>query len=214
MLAKLSSLKERLGIPQHETAQDKILNFYLRMTSYRFEKECNRFFARKEDFCEEFPADETEIVVCRYPIESVRGIEVMSDPAAGWEPVVEAIYVIHNKCVVSLLKPVGNWKQRARIIYTGGFVLPGNPCGVGQTPLPEDLELACIEQSAYLYQNRERLGLVGFAGLRSDYQKLFDTTSLPSDETQNNNIRMFLQFEKIDLLPSVLNTLLRHKRVF
>jgi hypothetical protein len=211
MLAKLSSLKERLGIPQYETAQDKILNFYLKLASYRFEKECNRFFARVENFPEEFPADETEITVCRYPIETVSRIEIMEDLSGGWQPVEDVNFVVRNQCVVSLFTPVGDWMQRGRIIYTGGFVLPGNPCAQGQTPLPEDIELACIEQTAFMYQNRERLGLVGFAGLRSDYARLFDTSSVSPDD-QNQGIRMFLQFEHIDLLPSVAATLARYKR--
>lgn len=211
MLAKLSTIKERLGIPSYETAQDKVINFYLKMTSYRFEKECNRFFARKENFSEEFPADETEIAVCRYPVETISSFEVLKNGADGWQPVMDVEYVLRNQCVVSLRESLGDWMQRARIIYTGGFVLPGNSLAEGQTPLPEDIELACVEQTAYMYQNRERLGLVGFAGLRSDYMKLFDKSSLSTDE-QNQGIRMFMQFERIDLLPSVLAILARYKR--
>ncbi|MCX7872596.1 MAG: hypothetical protein N2487_04855 [Verrucomicrobiae bacterium] len=212
MLATLASLKERLGIPQYETGQDKILAHYLKMVSHRFERECDRFFARKENFCEEFPADYTEILVCRYPIETISGIELITDEQSCWHPITDAIYVIRNRCIVSLLKPPGDWRQRARLVYTGGFVLPGNPYTEGQTPLPEDIELACIEQTAYMYQNRERLGLVGFAGLRSDYQRLFNLNSSISDE-QNQNVRLFMQFENIDLLPGVSAVLSRYKRI-
>jgi len=39
-------------------------------------------------------------------------------------------------------------------------VLPGTTPGAGQTALPDDLEQAAVEQVAYWYQNRDKLGLV------------------------------------------------------
>ena len=38
--------------------------------------------------------------------------------------------------------------------------VPGDTPGVGQVPLPDDLEQAAVEQVAYWYRNRDKLGLL------------------------------------------------------
>ena len=47
----------------------------------------------------------------------------------------------------------------ARLTYTGGYVLPGTTPQSGQIALPDDLEQAAVEQVAFWFQNRDRLGL-------------------------------------------------------
>ncbi len=211
MFARLNLLKERLLIPAYETEYDKLLEYFIGFTSYRFEKECNRFFKRQENFSEEFSAEQTELIVSRYPIEFVSSIEVKRNEQIGWEPVNDVTYIIRHKCVVSLLRPIGSSKEQIKLTYTGGYVLPDEPALNGQTPLPPDLEDACIEQTAYFFKNRERLGLTGFAGLRSDFQQMFDSKS-ESQGTTDSNVRLFLQFEKIDLLSSVRAILMKYKK--
>lgn len=212
MLARLTLLKERLGIPSYETRNDKLLEYFINMTSYRFETECRRFFKRMENFSEEFPADETELIVSRYPIESISGLEIKRSEQTGWEAVNDIVYIVRHQCIISLLKPAGNYLEQMKLTYTGGYVLPGEPCAAGQTPLPEEIENACVEQSAYLFQNKDRLGLVGFAGLRSDYQRFFGSENQNDDSADNSSVRMFLQFQHFDLLNSVRAVLSRYKR--
>ena len=43
--------------------------------------------------------------------------------------------------------------------YTGGYVLPGTDPQPGQTPLPDDLEQAAVEQVAFWFTTRDKLGL-------------------------------------------------------
>ncbi|MGB9602335.1 MAG: hypothetical protein ACP5MG_13315 [Verrucomicrobiia bacterium] len=212
MLARLSLLKERLGIPPYETANDRLLEYFIKLTSYRLEKECKRFFKRQENFGEEFSADESELLVSRYPIESVEGIQIKRSEQDGWETLSDLVYVVRHQCIVSLSRPAGSYLEQLKLIYTGGYVLPGEVCGEGQTPLPDDIENACVEQAAYLFKNRERLGLVGFAGLRSDFNQLFGSSDSAPQPEGNSNIRLFLQFEQIDLLPSVRAILLPYRR--
>jgi len=212
MLARLSLLKERLGIAAYETRYDKLLNYFITMTSDRFERECRRFFKRVENFGEEFPADETELLVSRYPIETIYSLQIKRSEENGWESLNDIDYIVRQQCVVSLSRPPGSYLEQLKLTYTGGYILPGEPCQSGQTPLPQDLETACVEQAAYLFQNRERLGLVGFAGLRSDYNQLFGSSNATSEASGTSNIRLFLQFEQIDLLPGVRAVLTRYKR--
>ena len=72
----------------------------------------------------------------------------------------------------------------------GGYVLPGATPGPGQTPLPDDLEQACVEQCAFWFQNKDRLGL---------------KTHWPSGEA-------YRQFATQDLLESVQAVLARYRR--
>ncbi|HWW02583.1 MAG TPA: hypothetical protein VNZ64_22990 [Candidatus Acidoferrum sp.] len=74
--------------------------------------------------------------------------------------------------------------------YTGGYVLPGTTPGAGQTPLPDDLERAAVEQVAYWFQNKANIGL---------------RISWPSGGT-------YQQFAVQDLLPSVQAILDTNKR--
>ena len=79
----------------------------------------------------------------------------------------------------------------ARHTYTGGYVLPGTTPGPGQTPLPADLEQAAVEQLAFWFQHRDKLGL---------------KISWPSGSE-------YKQFAVQDLLPSVQATLAQYRRI-
>jgi hypothetical protein len=162
------------------------LILFIGFTSYRFEKECDRFFKRQEDFSEEFLADQTELSVSRYPIESVSRIDVKRNEQIGWEPVNDVIYIIRHRCIVSLLRPAGISKEQIKLTYTGGYVLPDEPALNGQTPFPPDLEDACIEQTAYFFKNRERLALPDLLDT-SDFQQMFDSKS----ESEKQQIPMY-----------------------
>jgi hypothetical protein len=50
----------------------------------------------------------------------------------------------------------------------------------GQTPLPDEIAVACQEQVAYWYQNRHRLGLVSVAGEGGAIQQFAQLDLLPS----------------------------------
>ena len=99
-------------------------------------------------------------------------------------------YLIRGQCVISLAAPLGSYRAQARVIYTGGYVLPGTAAGAGQTPLPIGLEQAAVEQAAYWFQNRDRLGL----------QRIWDYHAT------------YRQFADLDLLPGVRAVLARHTR--
>src|ERR1051326_9034291 len=66
-------------------------------------------------------------------------------------------YLLRRNCVISLANPLGDCRQRARVTYTGGYVLPGTAVGAGQTALPDDLEQAMVEQVACWFMNRDKL---------------------------------------------------------
>src|SRR4051812_47279479 len=133
MLTQLATLKARLEITV--TTYDTILTNAIKAVSARFDKECNRVFARDIGITQEFSADRTEILAACYPVEAVTKFELKSTEAEGWAEQAAADYLLRRSCVISLLNPLGSSAQQARMTYTGGYVLPGTSPGPGQTPL-------------------------------------------------------------------------------
>jgi hypothetical protein len=192
MLTQLATVKSRLAIA--DTTHDALLTSAIRAVSARFDKETTRTLARTVDITDEFPADDTEILPRCYPIETVTKFELKTDETEGWVEQADVKYLLRRACVISLHSPLWTLHSElctARVTYTGGYVLPGTTPGPGQTPLPDDLENACIEQVAYWFQNRDRIGL---------------RTSWPS----NGEYR---QFAAYDLLHSVSAVLRQYQRL-
>src|SRR5436190_16410766 len=193
MLTQLSTLKSRLGLDSFDLDQDTLLTNYLKHASGRFAKECNRIFDRAAGATFEFAADEMQIAPDRYPIESVTSFDLKSNEAEGWiaQTAVSAL-ISPNKCLIELPCPLGTSRQKARVTFTSGYVLPGATPGAGQTALPDEIEQACIDQVVYWYQNRQRLGLLSTSGEGGSVQ----------------------QFKSLDLLPQVTAVLKKYERWF
>lgn len=190
MLTQLSTLKNRLALLPGDTQHDDLLTNAIAATSAIFERETGRTFARTVDAMHECGGNDTEICVDCYPIESIAAFELKSDELAGWIEQPPPSYLIRRDCVISLRNPLGAAYEQARVVYTGGYVLPGATPGPGQTPLPPDLEHAAIEQVASWFLHRDKVGLV---------------RNWPSGGT-------FQVFVELPLLPSVTAVLERYRR--
>lgn len=157
MLTQLTTIKARLQILDTDNTYDALLTNAIKAVSARFDKETHRTLARTENATFEFPADTTEILVPCYPIESVTKLETKSSEAEGWVEQNGLDYLIRGRCVISLNSPfsllLSSAPSLARVTYTGGYVLPGASPAPGQTPLPDDLEQAAVEQTAFWFQN-------------------------------------------------------------
>ncbi|HEY5911569.1 MAG TPA: phage head-tail connector protein [Verrucomicrobiae bacterium] len=180
MLTQLSTIKARLGILDTDLQYDTLLTNAIQAASERFDRECNRQLARAEGVTQEFSADITELCAHCYPIETVSKFEVKDSESGGWVEQAGVEYLVRQRCVISLAAPLGSCRQQGRITYTGGYVLPGTPPAEGQTPLPRDLEQAAIEQVAYWFQNRDRLGLLRIWEYNGTYRHYADLDLLRS----------------------------------
>ena len=188
MLTQLSSIKSRLGIA--DTTDDALLTNLIKFASGRFDRDCNRLFARQASATDEFSANSCELRPTRYPVESVSAFHLKSDEAEGWVEQTGVDYLIRKACVVSLFSPLGTPLEVVRVTYTGGYVLPGTSPGSGQTALPDEIEQACIEQVAFWYQRRHHLGL----------------TSVPAEG------RSFYAIAQVNLLPQVSSVISKYIR--
>src|SRR5436190_5696952 len=196
MLSTLSSVKARLAIPDLNVEFDDLLTTAITALSARFDRETNRTLTRTANSTFEFDACEIEIIPPCYPIESVSKFEIKSTEAEGWVEQPNIDYLIRRSSVISLQSPLSTTGQSgsdlstSRVTYTGGYVMPSDTPGPGQTPLPSDLEQAAVEQVAYWFQNRDKLGLLRY---------------WPKDG-------IYLQLSGLDLLPSVSAVLLKYRR--
>ncbi len=194
MLTTLTTVKDRLGIAPGDTTYDTLLTNAIKAVSARFDKETNRTLARTENATLEFDPADTEILAPCYPIESVSKLELKQNETDGWLEQPDIKYLIRHGCIVSLPSPLSTLNSQpstARITYTGGYVMPGTTPAPGQTALPDDLEQAAVEQVAFWFQKRDKLGL---------------RTSWP-------NAGEYKQFGESDLLRSVSSTLRQYERI-
>jgi len=193
MLTTLSTLKSRLAILDTDTSSDALLTNGIKAVSARFDRECNRTLARTVDARFEFSANDTELAVACYPIETVTRFELKTSESAGWVEQPNIDFIIRHACIISLASALSIQHlalPAARVTYTGGYVLPGTEPLAGQTPLPADLEQAAVEQVAYWFQNRDRLGLLRIWDYNGTYR----------------------HFAVVDLLSSVRAVLANHTR--
>ncbi len=158
MLTQLTTVKNRLSIT--DTASDTLLTNFIKHASGRFDAHCNRVFARAVGALDEFSADRTELPLTRYPVEAVTKFELKDNETDGWVEQTGVSFLLRRACVVSLAGALGAARQALRVTYTGGYVLPGDTAGPGETPLPDEIEQACVEQVAYWYQHKDRLGVI------------------------------------------------------
>jgi len=186
MLTQLSTIKSRLLLLDTDTTYDVLLTNVLRALTARFDNECNRLLARTVDATYEFPAGQIEICVPCYPIETVTKFELKSSEAEGWLEQPDVGYLIRQRCIISLQSPLAGPRTSciAQVTYTGGYVLPGSPPPEPPAPLaqelPADLEQAAVEQLAYWFQNRDRLGLLRIWDYHSTYRHFAELDLLSS----------------------------------
>jgi hypothetical protein len=185
MLTQLSTVKDRLSITI--ATYDTLLTNAIKAVSDRFDQLTNRTLSRTVDSTQEFIANDTEIILSCYPVETISKFELKSNEAEGWLEQTDVDYLLRNSCVVSLNTRLGAGSQQGRITYTGGYVLPGGTPGAGQTALPNDLEQAAVEQVAFWYRNKDTLGLIRNWPSGGTYQVFRNAELLPGVEATLKN---------------------------
>src|SRR5580765_1837883 len=96
MLSTLSALKSRLNIADTDITHDDLLTAALEAVSTRFERECNRTFARTENATYEFDPSDVEIIPDLYPIESVSAFHLKQSETEGWLEQTDVNYLIRR----------------------------------------------------------------------------------------------------------------------
>src|SRR3954467_1527945 len=111
MLTTLETIKSRLGIDSFDTRDDVLLNRFLRHASTRFEMECNRKFDRLENATDQFAGDTSDLIVTRYPVETVTAFELKTSERTGWEDLSDVDYLLQPGGVIRLAQILGAESQ-------------------------------------------------------------------------------------------------------
>lgn len=196
MLCLLADLKVRLKIAEADVVDDAVLEGFISGVSGRFAKECNRTFDYAAAATFEFRADEMNLVVDRYPIITVDSFELKTREVDGFVGQSGIEYVVNpTRSIVELAAPLGTSREIGSVTYEGGYILPGTTPTTGQTALPAEIEQAAIEQCAYFYQNKDRLGISSLSNSGGSLAK--DPVSVVSP---------------LSLLPQVMAVLKKYER--
>src|SRR5262245_42631227 len=108
MITQLSTVKARLGIDDFNVQYDALLTKAIRAFGKRFEKICRRRFERAVDFQQEFYIRDVGIGLLQYPLESISKFEIKEREFDPWMEKTGVEYVVHQRCVVSLRKRLGD----------------------------------------------------------------------------------------------------------
>lgn len=190
MLTQIDTLRDRLGIT--DTEDDELLAGLLAAVSAQIGQHCARTFGRTGGATFEVEADLPEFALDPFPVESITSVALKDDETAGWVAQTGVVWQLRGQSVIYFPGgPVGTSGQRLRVTFTGGYVLPGDTVGSGQTALPADIEQAAIEQVVHWYQNRRNLGVTSVSTANG-------SVSLPADQV---------------LLPIVKSLLRPHRRL-
>ncbi len=165
-LGTLSALKRRLLPPQSlsQTEWDaEILSIGTGVARW-FEAQCDRKFSRVVDDLYLCRGDRMHVTLPRYPVEAVTLVEQLYPIGTQWTPCPAPSLLYPQSGLLEFLVPAAPLGSQLRVTFTGGywFDTSDDHSGLlptGATPLPEDLSRAWLDQSAFLFENRSRLGM-------------------------------------------------------
>lgn len=165
-LGSLLDLKTRLLPPQSraQTDSDAEITALGLGTARWFERFCDRRFGRVENDTYLCRADRTYVVLPRYPLENVASVETLVLGETAWSPADPTWQLYPEAGLVDFSQALGFAAAQLRVTYTGGWWWDETDDGTGTLPvgafaLPDDLRFAWHEQTAFLFDRRDRLGL-------------------------------------------------------
>jgi len=197
MLCTLAQLKARLGIGDEDS--DTLLTQIITGVSGQLQGEggCGRTLSLESDIVEYKTIREpraASIWLSRYPVVSISEIKEATYNDFDDADALTADDDFQFDPDSGEVHKTGWWLRgfrTAKITYTGGYVLPGDVAGDGETELPDDIVEAAIEQASFAYQRRDTLGV-------------------SAQSAQGGSVTAYAQDK---LLPGVRTTMRRYRRM-
>jgi hypothetical protein len=162
-LALCTSAELKLYLDGMETPSkyDTLIDNIINSTSSRFEKFCDREFEDSESDVTEYHDGDGSIdfiVVRRPPITSITSLH--DDPDRGYNAddlIASTDYTYYSTSGIVKLDGVTFLEgiKNIKIVYQGGYTT---------STIPDDLNMACIMQSAFIFKMREKIGLTSISG--------------------------------------------------
>jgi len=167
-LATLADIRSRLHIADGDTDYDATINRLIAGVSTLFETYCHRpLLANAADITEYYTGRGPYLQLRRWPVIAITSIKESVDYDFDNVTALTADtdYRLVEAGRAGLLYRIGdNWYDvvdATAIIYRGGYCAAGQTPGTGETALPADLREAAIEQTSFLFQRRDDIGLSG-----------------------------------------------------
>jgi len=184
-LCTLTDVKNRIGSESGDTANDSVLNDLLRGVSASFDNYCNRIFLLNSLAATEYyNGGGNVIVVKRYPIVSITSVTESADYDWDNETALTANDGYHAIVDKGILRRLAadfySGVDTVRVVYTGGYVAPGDTVGSGETALPDELREAAIRQCVYEFQRKDQLGVTSVSAMGTSYTRPDSIEFLPS----------------------------------
>lgn len=156
-----------LALSAGTVAPDSVIDALGLGVARLFERYCNRRFERQVGAQQLVSGDRLNVVLERYPVETVSSIQIRADASAPWESQVVNEFAVGQDLAAGLLEFAavpGNWMSQIRITYTGGYWFDTTEDGSGVAPegaqwLPPDLALAWHLCCQEFWNKRDKLGL-------------------------------------------------------
>lgn len=152
-------LKSRLlpAAAAEETDWDEVMADLGKSVAGKFDRHCNRRFARDTAAVDVFSARAAAWVLTRYPVEDVAAVELV-DPDGTAEAIAEGDWWLEEKCGLLETETIaGDRRQKLRVTYAGGYWLnprDATPLPADATELPGDVLEAWIAQCQHEAESR------------------------------------------------------------
>lgn len=159
-------LKSRLmpDAATEDTEWDAAVEALGKSVAAKFDRHCNRAFARAVDAVDTFSARAAAWVLRRYPVESLGSVAIT---AAGQSPeaVASYLYIDHASGLLAADTLLGTAREKLQVTYTGGYWLDprdGTEMPEGATALPDDVLEEWVLQCQHEAEARGLFGAVSF----------------------------------------------------
>lgn len=154
MLCLLATLKTRLGITS--SGDDDTLTGLANWVHDLFDQWCNRTFQYHDGIDHIASGSVCDISLPCYPIQSILSITYRDNSRSAWRAVTGAKWLVDLSSGIFTITsgPIGSDNEQVRVLYSGGYVLPGETAADGQTALPTSISEAAIAQTMHLYESR------------------------------------------------------------
>jgi len=164
---------------------------------------CNRNFGRKVGDIFLTDADRFNVILPRYPIETISAVDIKASDADGWlSQQISSVIVRRDLNSGSLWFPYiqGVHWGTIRITYTGGYwyeTLEPSDSGYpstqpsGSTALPNDLQMAWLLWCSEIWNRRDKLGL----GLANTPDQVVQIDKLTMPDPLDGMIRRYARMQ-------------------
>lgn len=137
----------------------------------KFDRHCNRGFARVVNQIDKFSARAAAWVLTRFPVEAIATVELV-DPDGAAEAIAEGDWWVDEKPGLLETETIaGTARQKIRITYTGGYWLDprdGTAMPADATPLPDDVLEAWVLQCQHEAESRGLFHAVSFRAQKDE----------------------------------------------